>query len=127
MQVSDPIAYVISANVRRRHLTREQKHDLIEKLLKAVPEKSARQIAAIVKASPTPDGADRAKLQEAGMVSKLDTRIGSDGVAQPATKPTKPLSKEAQIRALREAAPIVARPPITETVPTDDADALQAL
>ena len=37
----DPYAYVISANIHRRHLTAEQKRDLIAKVLKATPEKSA--------------------------------------------------------------------------------------
>ena len=36
-------------------------------------------------------------------------------------------SKEAQIRALREAAPVVSRTPVATPVPTDDVDALQAL
>jgi ParB-like chromosome segregation protein Spo0J len=41
----DPVAYVISANIYRRHLTAEQKRDLIAELIKAQPEKSNRQIA----------------------------------------------------------------------------------
>jgi hypothetical protein len=41
---SDPYAFVISANIRRHHLTAEQKRDLIAKLLKAAPEKSDRQM-----------------------------------------------------------------------------------
>ena len=61
------------------------------------------------------------------MVSKLDTRIGGDGVAQPAIKPPKPPSKEAQIRALREQKPVVVRPPAAAPPPTDDVAALQAL
>jgi hypothetical protein len=40
----DPAAYVISANLHRRHLTAEQKREVIAKLLKAQPEKSDRQI-----------------------------------------------------------------------------------
>jgi hypothetical protein len=33
----EPYTYVISANIRRRHLTAEQRRDLIVKLLKATP------------------------------------------------------------------------------------------
>jgi hypothetical protein len=42
---ADAYAYVLSANVHRRHLTAEQRRDLIAKLLLAQPEKSDRQIA----------------------------------------------------------------------------------
>jgi len=80
----DPYAYAIGANAHRRHLTAEQKRELIAKLLKATPEKSDRQIAETAKASPTTVGTVRAKLEQTGEVSKLDTRIGADGVAQPA-------------------------------------------
>jgi hypothetical protein len=82
----DPIGYVISANIHRRHLTAEQKRGLIEKLLKAQPEKSDRQIAATVKASPTTIGTVRAALEETGDVSKLDTRTDAVGRQQPARK-----------------------------------------
>jgi hypothetical protein len=86
----DPYTYVVSANLHRRHLTRETKRELIEALLKAQPEKSDRQIAATAKASPSTVGAVRAEVEEAGTVSNLDTRIGADGVAQPAHKPARP-------------------------------------
>ena len=45
----DPAAYVISCNVHRRHLTGEQKRQLIGKVLEANPEKSDRQLATVVK------------------------------------------------------------------------------
>jgi len=55
---SDPYAAVISANIHRQ-LTAEQKRELIAKLIKAAPEKSDRQIAETVKASPTTVGTVR--------------------------------------------------------------------
>jgi hypothetical protein len=75
----DPYAYVISANIHRRHLTAEQKRELITRLLKAQPEKSDRQIAETVKASPTTVGTARAEMEVTGELSKLDSRVGADG------------------------------------------------
>jgi hypothetical protein len=82
----DPVAFVISANIHRRHLTGEQKRNLIAKLIKAIPEKSDRQIAETVKASPTTVGTVRAEMEVAGDVSKLDTRRDRRGRQQPARK-----------------------------------------
>jgi len=82
----EPFAYVISANIHRRHLDAEQKRNLIAKLIKATPEKSDRQIAETVKASPTTVGTVRAEMEAKGDVSKLDTRRDSKGRNQPAKK-----------------------------------------
>jgi len=48
---TEPYSCVISANIHRQ-LTAEQKRELIAKLIKGAPEKSDRQIAERVKASP---------------------------------------------------------------------------
>jgi hypothetical protein len=85
----DPYTYVISANIHRRHLTAEQKRALIEKLLKAKPEQSDRQIAKQTKTSPTTVGKIRKKSEAAGDVSKLDTRTDTKGRKQPSVKAKK--------------------------------------
>src|SRR5262249_6969633 len=46
----DPYAYVLGANIHRRHLTSEQKRELIAKVLKAKPETSNATVAKQVKA-----------------------------------------------------------------------------
>ena len=51
MRNIDPYEYVISANIRRRHLTAEQKRDLVATLLKLDPGKSDRSIAKVVSVS----------------------------------------------------------------------------
>jgi hypothetical protein len=89
----EPYAYVISANIHRRHLTAEQKRELIAKLIKATPQKSDRQIAETVKASPTTVGTLRRELQSSTVQSgQLPTkRVGKDGKSrkQPASTPRK--------------------------------------
>jgi hypothetical protein len=77
--MEDPLAYVISANIHRRHLTAAQKRDVIAALLKANPERSDRSIAKEIGASPTTVGAVREQGEKAGAVSKVDTRTGRDG------------------------------------------------
>jgi hypothetical protein len=46
----DPYGYVKSGNIHHRHLTNEQRRELIVEPLKAGPTKSNRQIAAVTKA-----------------------------------------------------------------------------
>jgi hypothetical protein len=98
----DPYAYVISANIHRRHLAVEQKRELIAKLIKATPEKSDRQIAETVKASPTTVGTVRAEMEAKGDVSKLDTRRDSKGREQPAARTSDRKKKTTTKREMKE-------------------------
>jgi hypothetical protein len=76
---ADPYAYVISANVHRRHLTAEQKRDLIAKLLKARPETSNRRIGEEVKADDKTVGKVRKELEATAEIPQLDKTTGRDG------------------------------------------------
>ena len=77
----DPYAYVISANLHRRHLTPEDKQDLIAKVLKAQPEKSNRNRAASQR-RPQRSARFRRKLEATGEVSPVDKTTGKDGKAR---------------------------------------------
>jgi ParB-like chromosome segregation protein Spo0J len=95
---SDPAAFVISANIRRRHLTAEQKRELIVKLIKATPEKSDRQIAEMVRADHKTVGAARAEQEARGEIPHVSTRVDTRGRQQPARKKAKRQTKRAYLR-----------------------------
>jgi hypothetical protein len=84
--IDDPAAYVISANIRRRHLSAEQRRDLIAKLMKAQPEKSNRQIAKTVKVDDKTVGSVRRELEGRAEIPHVDQRTDSKGRKQPARK-----------------------------------------
>jgi ParB-like chromosome segregation protein Spo0J len=111
----DPYAFVISANIHRRHLTGEKKRELIGKLLKATPEKSNRQIADTVKASPTTVGTVRAEMEATGDVSKLDTRRDSQGRQQPESRAPKRAPARGDIEQIRAKKAAVPKPLPAET------------
>ena len=85
---SDPYLYVISANIHRRHLTAEQKRELIAKVLKATPEKSDRQIAETAKTDHKTVASVRAEQEARGEIPHVSTRTDSKGRQQPARKTT---------------------------------------
>jgi DNA-binding Lrp family transcriptional regulator len=82
----DPYAIALSFNVHRRHLTNEQKRELIAKLIKAAPEKSNRRIAKIVDASHPHVAKVRKDLEEAGDVETVTTSIDTKGRRQPLSR-----------------------------------------
>jgi hypothetical protein len=82
----DPYAYVLSANIHRRHLTAEQKNELIGKLLKARPEMSDRHIAAIAKRDHKTVGKKRTEMKSRGEIPHVEKRTDTKGRKQPSTK-----------------------------------------
>jgi hypothetical protein len=78
----DPFTLVLSLNVHRRHLTAEQKRELIAKVLTARPELSDRAIASTTKVSDKTVGAVRRKLEGGAEIPHHQPRIGKDGVIQ---------------------------------------------
>jgi|SRR5262249_30977300 len=78
-----PAAFVISANIHRRHVTAEQKRDLIAAVLKANPEKSDRAIAKELGVSHPTVAKARAST---GNSLPVDKRIGLDGKARKVKK-----------------------------------------
>lgn len=91
----DPYALVLSLNVRRRHLSSEQKRELVAKILQAKPGMSSRRVAQLVGVSPTTVASGRRRLEAQGDVSKLDTLTDTKGRQQPARKPTSPVKTAA--------------------------------
>jgi hypothetical protein len=87
--IDNPAAYVISTNIRRRHLTPKQKRDLIARLIKAAPEKSNRQIASAANVDHKTVAAVRAEKQSTGEIPQLKKTVGKDGKARtrPKAKP----------------------------------------
>jgi ParB-like chromosome segregation protein Spo0J len=82
----NPVAYVISKNIHRRHLTAEQKRELIAKLLAEQPEKSDREIGKIAKASKNTAAAVRRKMEGRGQIDHVEKRTDTKGRKQPARK-----------------------------------------
>jgi hypothetical protein len=84
----DPYALALSYNVHRRHLTAEQKRDLIAKLLKAKPEASNLAIAKQVRVATDKTVAKvRADLEARSEIPNVEARTDAKGRKQPASKP----------------------------------------
>jgi hypothetical protein len=97
--IDDPAAYVISANIHRRHLTAEDKRKIIADLLKADPEKSDREIGRMTKADHHKVAKIRKEKESTGEISPVDKRVGADGKTrkQPAKKSTKKAGRKQSV------------------------------
>jgi hypothetical protein len=83
--VDDEYSFVISANIHRRHLTAEQRRDLIAKVLKANPDQSNRQVAEQVKADDKTVAKVRKELEATAEIPQLEKTVGKDGKARKQT------------------------------------------
>ena len=74
--------HVISANIHRRHLSPDQRREIIVTLLKADPTQSNRQLAEQTKTSHHTVGDVRTELETTGQIAQLETTTGADGKAR---------------------------------------------
>jgi hypothetical protein len=82
----NPEEFVISANIRRRHLTTAQKRSLLAKLIAANPAASDRSIGEVANVSHHTVGDVRSELEGCGQIAHTETRTDSAGRQQPAAK-----------------------------------------
>jgi hypothetical protein len=77
----DPWAYLVSANIRRRHLSQMQKHEVIGKLLRRRPELSDRALAKLACVSDKTIAPARAEAEQCAEIPHIPPteRIGADG------------------------------------------------
>ena len=71
------------ANIARRHLTQEEKREVIRKCLVETPEKSDRQIAAGIGVSQPTVSKIRSDMEDSGKLIKVISSIGADGKERP--------------------------------------------
>jgi hypothetical protein len=102
--VSDPLVFVISMNIHRRHLTAEKKRELLKELIKIDPSKSNRQIAteagvdhktvAVVREAAEATGEIPQSLTTTGKDGKKRKTKGKGGGGKPKVVPSKGSEKE---------------------------------
>jgi hypothetical protein len=102
----DPAGYVISANIRRRHLTPEDKIKYLAQLVAAQPEKSDRLLAKETGVSHPTIAKARRAAEATGKALPVGTRVGADGKAR--TRPAKRAKPEAKAKLPKHDSRIIA-------------------
>jgi len=99
----DADAFVVSQNIHRRHLSAEQKRELIGKRLVADPSKSNLQIAREVRADDKTVASVRRELEARSEIPNVETRTDTRGRKQPAkvVTPTKKKPRLSRWRSLQ--------------------------
>jgi hypothetical protein len=83
----DPVGFIESANIHRRHLTQKQKRDRIDQLLKMDSTLSDRATAEKAKSTAKTVAKRRRKLESSAEIPHQTKRTDKRGNSQPASKP----------------------------------------
>jgi ParB-like chromosome segregation protein Spo0J len=84
--IDDPAAYVISVNIRRRHLNAEDRQKFLIQVIAAAPEKSDRQHGKDLGVDHKTIARARAEGEDVGSIPHVDMRTDTKGRKQPAKK-----------------------------------------
>jgi hypothetical protein len=95
-QITDPAAYVISANIRRRHLSAEDREKYLMQVIAAAPEKSDRTLAKETGLSHPTIAKARKQAETTGKALPVEKRTGADGKAR--KQPVKPTAATRAVR-----------------------------
>jgi ParB/Sulfiredoxin domain len=85
-----PTDYVVSHNLHRRHLTAEQKREVIAAVLKQDPKRSNRRVAEQTKADHKTVGTVRKEMEGRGEIPHVEARADTKGRQQPSRKRAPP-------------------------------------
>ncbi len=107
---AEALRFVCTANSLRRHLTSEQKREVVAGVLKQNPELANNAVAKMVGVSDKTVAAVREQLEATSEIPKSDKRVGKDGRERPATQPR---------QSRKKAAPKPEPAPTPDPVPTD--------
>jgi ParB-like chromosome segregation protein Spo0J len=103
----DPFIYVISTNIRRRHLNAEQRQGLVIEIIARAPGKSDRQIGKEIGVDHKTISRARAKGEDVGRIPHVETRTDSKGREQPAKKSRPPKAEQKVFENPQEARAVV--------------------
>jgi ParB-like chromosome segregation protein Spo0J len=84
---ADKVELVVAFNIARRHLTREQKQAVIDRLLQDAPEKSNRQVARVAAVDHKTVAKLRLAKERRGDITHVAKRTDTKGRQQPVSTP----------------------------------------
>jgi site-specific DNA-methyltransferase (adenine-specific) len=85
---AEKLAHARRLNLERRHLSREQRNQLIDDQLRATPELSSNRIAESLGVTDKTVAKRRHHLESTSETPKLGRTVGRDGKSRPARRPT---------------------------------------